>query len=150
MLTRVVKTASCLCSLLLIVRNHLNLRWRTSIILTSVLKQFLSKKLEDIRVSQVGSSWLFQLYQPIQIFTSYTFPFLSFFARHQAKGLKRARDANGEGGKPPKIAKPAPTTVDNSFKGYDLSKLPREAWPQSGENKGAHGYTVKAENGSAI
>lgn len=78
------------------------------------------------------------------------FPFLSLSARHQAKGLKRARDADGEGGSKPKIAKPPPTLVDGSFKGYDLSVVPQEAWPQSGENKGAHGYTVKAENGSAI
>lgn len=39
--------------------------------------------------------------------------------------------------------------VDGHFKGYDLSELPQEAWPQDSTNKGAHGYTIKA-GGAAI
>ena len=81
----------------------------------------------------------------------------------KARGLKRAREPKSSGDddvdvKEPKAKKKAsiPTTTTPSdshgkdtFKGYPLKELPREAWPQPGEHKGSHSYTLKGSNGAA-
>ena len=79
----------------------------------------------------------------------------------KAKGVKRALDMDALAGCEKKKPRPSsihgvappssscPQVVDGHFKGYDLSELPKEAWPQDTTNKGAHGYTIKA-GGAAI
>lgn len=77
--------------------------------------------------------------------------------------MKRAREpAKVDGVEEPKTSKPKkskkkqpkPSSIagvsGGVFKGYDLSEVPREAWPQPGDNKGSHGYTIKSQNGAVI
>ena len=80
--------------------------------------------------------------------------------------MKRARDSQLEGGAPsaksgekkkkakvppkPSVAPSASHGASGFFKGYDLSIIPKEAWPQNVDNKGAHGYTIKSRNGSVL
>ena len=83
----------------------------------------------------------------------------------KARGLKRVRELKSSGGDDdeaapmePETKKKAPTprTTNSSgyhgqdtFKGYLLQDLPKDAWPQPGEHKGAHSYTLKGSNGAA-
>ena len=84
-------------------------------------------------------------------------PDMSQSIRAQATGVKRAREAKAvEEGK--KKAKANPKALPDPdcctgphFHGYDLTKLPGDAWPQQGKaNTGKHGYTVTADNNAVI
>ena len=81
----------------------------------------------------------------------------------KARGLKRAREPKSSGDddvdvKEPKAKKKAsiprlllrqiPMERTRS-RGTLFKELPREAWPQPGEHKGAHSYTLKGSNGAA-